>query len=76
MNARTLKNWKARRAGGAITVTGTDVQTGQQVRLAGIVDVQPRAGIKTGFFGLVRGNVPHVVATHSDGTEHVLSLAD
>lgn len=39
----TLTNWKARRAGGRITVTGTD-ENGKAAKIVGVDVIEPAVG--------------------------------
>lgn len=52
-----LKSWKAKRAGGRITVTGVDTTSGQPVKIVGIDTIE--AG-------------KPVVAVDKDGNRHEL----
>lgn len=36
-----LKNWKAKRAGGRITVYGEDTTTGHQTKITGVDQIEP-----------------------------------
>lgn len=56
----TLKNWKARRAGGRITITGTDALTGRDDKIVGVDFIEPA------------GHGCRAVDKH--GAEHRLSL--
>lgn len=47
MHGKTLKDWQAKRAGGRITVTGTDVETGETTKLVGVDAITPAALIGT-----------------------------
>jgi hypothetical protein len=38
---RILRNWKARRAGGRITISGVDASTGEPVKVAGVDAIEP-----------------------------------
>lgn len=38
-----LINWKASRAGAAMTVKGTDKATGQEAKIVGVVSIHPTA---------------------------------
>lgn len=38
---RTLRNWKAKRAGGRITVYGTDIDTGAATKITNIDEINP-----------------------------------
>lgn len=60
---KTLTNWKARRAGGRITVNGTD-QHGKPAKIVGVDVIQPSDG-----------NRDCVYATDKDGVSHVLKFA-
>lgn len=55
-----LKDWKARRAGGRITVTGTD-ENGNDAKITNVEFVEP-----------VRN---HCRAVDKDGNEHHLSMS-
>lgn len=44
MHSQTLKNWKAKRAGGRITVYGIDTRTGKPARLVGVDRIEPIDG--------------------------------
>lgn len=37
----TLKNWRAKRAGGRITVYGKDAETGADVKVTGVDVIEP-----------------------------------
>ena len=55
-----LKNWKAYRSGGAITINGVEVDTGRPRRVSGIESIEMEEG--------------RVVATHGDGEKFELTL--
>lgn len=59
-----LKDWKARRAGGRITINGRkalqDGSAGDPIKLVGVDAIEPRDG--------------KVIAIDKDGTEHELAL--
>lgn len=57
-----LTNWKARRAGGRITVTGTDAATGQPGKIVGVDYIEPR----------VVGRLPRIVAVDKNAVTHTL----
>jgi len=40
MHAQVITNWKAKRAGGRITVYGTDRATGEPTKLVGVDEVR------------------------------------
>lgn len=69
---KTLRDWTARRAGGAITVTGTDVATGERIKIAGVVEVRPGAVEKRGLFG--KRPDFHATAVGKGGELHTLLL--
>lgn len=54
-----LKNWKARRAGGRITVVGSEID-GSPGKIVGVDVIEPRGG--------------KIIATDKDGTDHELTL--
>lgn len=54
-----LTNWKARRAGGRITVTGTDAD-GKDAKIVGVDVIQPRDG--------------KIVAIDKNSEEHTLAI--
>lgn len=61
-----LNNWKARRAGGRITVNEVDADgnyvngaDGKPIKIVGVDVIQPRGG--------------KIIATDKDGNEHTLS---
>lgn len=62
-----LKDWKTRPSGGAITVTGTDVDTGEKVRISGVVELHPHIITHSRFFGLVQITDAYVVAVTRTG---------
>lgn len=55
----TLKNWRAKRAGGRITVYGQDATSGADRKVVGVDVIEPRNGL--------------VVATDKNGDEYVLT---
>lgn len=57
---KSLRDWTARRAGGRITVYGTNVETGQDDKLTKIDAITPGPG------------TDRCTAKDSDGVEHVL----
>lgn len=59
---RNLKNWKARRSGDSITVSGEDVETGKQTKLTKIELIAPPSFASD----------QHVFAIAVDGTVHKL----
>ena len=71
---RTLKNWRGRRAGGAIPVTGQDANSGADVRIAGVTELRPRVETHTRFFGWLTIADPYIEAVMVDGTIHILEL--
>lgn len=40
----TLKNWKAKRAGGRITIYGTNASTGFKTKIVGVDAIEPING--------------------------------
>ncbi len=54
-----LTNWKARRAGGRITINGTD-QNGEPAKIVGVDVIEPRGRL--------------IVAVDKDGGEHILRV--
>lgn len=62
---KTLKNWRARRAGGRITVYGEDHQTGQQVKITNVDDIKPGGPHRDGPGG-------YCVAVDKDSVSHRL----
>lgn len=54
-----LNNWKARRAGGRITVYGKDAD-GNDAKIVGVDKIEP-----------VKGTI---IATDKNGTEHMLAV--
>jgi hypothetical protein len=66
----TLKDWKARRAGGRITVNGVDNATGQPVKIVGVDVITPGQG-KVGPTFKAR---PFATAVDKHGTEHTLII--
>lgn len=60
-----LSNWKARRAGGRITVHGKD-ERGADAKIVGVDVIEPRT---TGTFS----RRTRIVAIDKDGTEHELA---
>lgn len=56
-----IKEWKAKRAGGRITITGVDAVAGGPVKIVGVDQIE--AG--------KRGKPP--IATDKDGTEYELT---
>jgi hypothetical protein len=56
-----LTNWTARRAGGRITITGTD-NTGHQVKITNVDTIESR-----------HADAPHPVATDKSGERYVLA---
>lgn len=56
----TLKDWKARRAGGRITVNGKNADNGLAQKIVGVDVIEPRDG--------------KIIATDKDGQEHELAI--
>jgi len=56
----TLRHWKARRAGGRITINGVDALTGVSCKVVGVDVIEPRNG--------------RVVAVDKAGGEHTLEI--
>ena len=56
----TLKNWHAKRAGGRITIYGTDIDNGDAARITRVDKIEPTDN--------------HCVATVDGGTTHKLLL--
>jgi hypothetical protein len=81
MHGKTLKEWKAKRAGGRITVYGTDVRTGEPAKLVGVDEITPRSTTepKRRFLGGNTGErhivEAYAVAVDMHGTEHRLLIA-
>jgi hypothetical protein len=79
--SKTLKEWKAKRAGGRITVYGTDVRTGEPAKLVGVDEITPRSTTepKRRFLGGNTGErhivEAYAVAVDMHGTEHRLLIA-
>lgn len=61
----TLRGWKARRAGGRITVTGIDIETNADAKIVGVENITPPAD----------HSKHEVVATDRHGTIHRLIFA-
>lgn len=57
----TLKEWKAKRAGGRITVYGKNVDTGADEKIVGVDVIQP-------------GALMCAVATDKNGVDHRLVI--
>lgn len=60
----TLKNWKAKRAGGRITVYGLDHETGKEIKLVGVDRIEPSN----------RPEAMCVLAYDKDGSTHTLAI--
>ena len=60
----TLSNWKARRAGGRITVTGTDAVSGEARKIVGVDRIEPSN----------RPNAMCVLAFDLHGNRHTLAI--
>lgn len=60
--AKTLRKWKARRAGGRITVTGENHDTGAQDKITNVDTIEPPE----------QSNAHEVIATDKDGVKHRL----
>lgn len=71
MHNKTLKDWRAKRAGGMITVFGIDATTGEPTKIVGVDTITPRPRTKRFLGSSVAASV---VATMKDGTEHSLLL--
>ena len=56
-----LTNWKARRAGGRITVTGIDIDTGEAAKIVGVDVIEPSG--KGRIVALDKNNVAHTLAS-------------
>ena len=67
----TLRDWRARRAGGAITVSGNNAFGGEPVKISSVVQLSVG---KIRSEGLWARQKPCIIARHQDGTEHVLLL--
>lgn len=62
---RTLRHWTAKRSGNAMTVTGTDIDSGEAAKLTNIETITPPSN-----------NAAHeVTATDEHGVEHRLIFA-
>ena len=61
----TLRAWKAARAGGSMTVHGTDIATGAVTKITNIESIQPP----------LNAAAHHVRAIAANGIEHVLTFA-
>jgi hypothetical protein len=59
---KTLKNWRAKRAGGRITVYGTDATTGAETKIVAVDEIRP-------------SKVQGCIAVDKDGTVHQLLAA-
>lgn len=64
MHAKTLKNWRGRRAGGRITVYGENATTGTPEKIVGVDEIKPSP----------QPGVNHVIAVDKDGITHYLKL--
>jgi hypothetical protein len=62
----TLKNWRAKRAGGRITVYGTNAETGQADKVVGVDVIEPHK-FKQGIF-----TIEAALATDKNGEKHLL----
>lgn len=72
MKEYRLRDWRARRAGGAITVTGNDAESGEPVRIANVVQITAGPRPARIFSKPVSS---YVVARMADNiTEHKLLL--
>jgi hypothetical protein len=56
---KTLKEWRAKRAGGRITVYGKDATTGAETKIVSVDSIQP-------------SKVTGCIAVDKDGTVHQL----
>lgn len=54
-----IKHWKARRAGGRITLTGQNWK-GEQVKIVGVVDIQ---ALEDGIIATDKNSVKYVLGT-------------
>lgn len=61
---KTLKNWRAKRAGGRITVYGEDAATRAQTKIVGVDTIEPPA---------IPGDL-HVLAKDKAGITHKLLI--
>lgn len=59
MHSVTLTDWRARRAGGRITVYGTDRRTGNAAKLVGVDEIKPIDG--------------RIIAIDNAGNHHILA---
>jgi anti-anti-sigma regulatory factor len=59
-----VKNWRAKRAGGRITVYGEDPATNQQIKIVGVDKIEPPA----------HASDPLVLAVDKHGAVHHLLL--
>lgn len=64
----TLKNWRAKRAGGRITVYGTNTQTGAAEKIVGVDVIEPTM-VKQGIF-----KAGAALATDKEGAKHLLTV--
>lgn len=60
-----LTNWKARRAGGRITINGTD-ENGNAAKIVGVDVIEPGA--------VMHGTSAYVIATDKNGETHRLAI--
>lgn len=56
---KTLKNWRARRAGGRITVYGEDPETNQQVKITNVDAITPGHAPGGYCVAVDKNSVPH-----------------
>jgi hypothetical protein len=83
MHSKTLKDWRAKRAGGRITVYGTDVATGQETKIPGVDSIIPAAlvGTEDRRVGIFAKRAEQfissawAIAVDKDGTRHTLLIA-
>lgn len=59
MDGMTMKNWKARRAGGRITVYGTDTYTGRVVKITNVDEITPPESATEHYVTAVDNNGNH-----------------
>jgi hypothetical protein len=62
---KTLTNWKARRAGGRITVTGTNKE-GAPDKIVGVDRIEPRHDCDSAVFAFDRFGEVHILKLSAD----------
>jgi len=80
MHGKTLRNWRAKRAGGRITVSGFDAETNEAVKLVGVDEISPFAITEPKRKLFSSETTQHILEAHAiavdmHGARHKLLIA-